>query len=54
MGWSIYLTLDGVQGGFSKSADFIVVPILLLAPPIALWIFGLAAGWALRGFEPDA
>jgi hypothetical protein len=53
MGWTIYLILEGVQGGISTRADFIVVPILLFAPPIALWIFGLAAGWALRGFEPD-
>jgi hypothetical protein len=53
MGWTIYLILEGVQGGFSTRADLIVVPILLFAPPIALLLFGLAGGWALRGFEPD-
>lgn len=53
MGWTIYLILEGVQGGISTTRDFIVVPILLLAPPIALWLFGLAAGWALRGFDAD-
>ena len=53
MGWSIYLILEGVQGGFTTTGDMVVVPILLFAPPIALWLFGLAAGWAARGFEPE-
>ena len=51
MGWTIYLIMDGIQGGLSTSGDLIVVPILLFAPPIALWFFGLAVGWALHGFE---
>jgi len=29
------------------------VPILLFAPPIALWLFGVAAAWAVRGFDPE-
>ena len=28
-------------------------PVLLFGPPIALLLFGLAAGWAFRGFKPD-
>jgi len=28
-----------------------VIPVLLFGPPIALLIFGLAAGWAVRGFK---
>ncbi len=51
MGWSIYLILDGMQGGLSTDGGWIAVPILLFAPPIALWIFGLVAIWALHGFN---
>ena len=50
MGWTIYLVLEGMQGGLSTAADWINVPILLIAPPIALGIFGAAMIWALRGF----
>lgn len=53
MGWTIYLLLEGVQGSLSSKGDFVEVPILLFAPPIALWLFGLAAAWAIRGFDPD-
>ncbi|CAA2139690.1 MULTISPECIES: hypothetical protein [Hyphomicrobium] len=53
MGWTIYLILEGVQGSLSTRGDFIEVPILLFAPPIALWLFGLAAAWAIRGFEVE-
>lgn len=53
MGWTIYLLLEGVQGSLSTRGDFIEVPILLFAPPIALWLFGLAAAWAIRGFDPS-
>jgi hypothetical protein len=50
MGWTIYLMIEGIQGGFSTRGDWITVPIVLFAPPVALWIFGSAAAWALRGF----
>jgi len=50
MGWIIYLVMDGMQGGFSTRGDWVAVPIVLVAPPVALWIFGSAAIWALRGF----
>jgi hypothetical protein len=53
MGWTIYLLLEGVQGSLSTRGDFIEVPILLFAPPIALWLFGFAAAWAIRGFEAE-
>ena len=53
MGWTIYLMLEGVQGSLSTRGDFIEVPILLFAPPIALWLFGFAAAWAIRGFESE-
>ncbi len=53
MGWTIYLLLEGVQGSLSTRGDFIEVPILLFAPPIALWLFGYAAAWAIKGFESE-
>lgn len=53
MAWTIYLIMEGIQGGFHTSGDWVVVPIVLFAPPIALWLFGLATAWALRGFEAD-
>src|SRR5665647_1759151 len=46
MGWIIYLIMQGLQGGFKTTGDFLVIPVLLFGPPIALLIFGLAAGWA--------
>jgi hypothetical protein len=53
MGWTIYLMLEGVQGSFTTRGDFVEIPILLFAPPIALWLFGFAAAWAARGFEAE-
>jgi hypothetical protein len=53
MGWTIYLLLQGVQGNFTTRGDFIELPILLFAPPIALWLFGYAAAWAIKGFESE-
>ncbi len=50
MGWAIYLVMEGMQGGLSTRGDWITVPIVLFAPPIALGIFGAAMIWALRGF----
>jgi hypothetical protein len=51
MGWTIYLIMYSLQGGYSGNRDFVVIPILLLAPPLALLIFGVAIGWAFRGFN---
>ena|SRR3974377_875196 len=53
MGWTIYLIMYSLQGGYTGNRDFLAIPILLLAPPMALLIFGLAAGWALRGFQAE-
>jgi hypothetical protein len=54
MGWTIYLIMYSLQGGYADNKDFIAIPILLLAPPLALFMFGLAAGWAFRGFQAEA
>lgn len=53
MGWTIHLMLEGAQGSLNTRGDLLEVPILLFAPPIALWLFGLAAAWAIRGFDTE-
>src|SRR5512135_2669305 len=53
MGWTIHLSMHGLQGGFKTTGDFLVIPVLLFGPPIALLLFGLAAGWAFRGFKAE-
>ena len=53
MGWIIEFLVYGIQGGFRIWSDLLAIPILLFGPPVALLIFGLAAGWAFRGFVPD-
>jgi hypothetical protein len=52
MSWTIHLIVDALEGGF-KDVNLLVVPVLLFGPPIALLIFGLATGWAFRGFKLD-
>jgi hypothetical protein len=53
MGWVVYLILHGIRGGFQNSGDVLSIPVLLFGPPIALLLFGIAAGWAFRGFKSD-
>lgn len=53
MGWTIHLIMQGLQGGLQTTGDFLEIPVLLFGPPIALLLFGLAAGWAIRGFKVD-
>jgi hypothetical protein len=53
MGWVVYLILVGIKGELQTSRDLLAIPVLLIGPPIALLLFGLAAGWAFRGFKPD-
>ncbi len=52
MSWIIYLIMFGILGGFKTQGDFFVVPVLLCGPPVALLLFGMATGWAFRGFLP--
>ena len=51
MGWIIYLIMQGIQGGLTTTADLLEVLVLLFGPPVALLIFGVAAGRAFRGFK---
>jgi hypothetical protein len=48
----IDLILGVLEDGL-KTSDLLVMPVLLFAPPIALLIFAVAAGWAFRGFNVD-
>jgi hypothetical protein len=53
MGWIIYLTIFGLQGGFKEQTEYLAIPVVLIGPPIALLLLGLATSWAFRGFKPD-
>jgi hypothetical protein len=53
MAWVIYLVLHVIHGGFKETGEFLAVPVVLFGPPIALLLFGIAAGWAFRGFKVD-
>jgi hypothetical protein len=52
MAWVVSLILYGIEVGF-QIGGLLSIPVLLFGPPIALLLFGLAAGWAFRGFKPD-
>ena len=54
MGWTIYLIMHGLQGRIQTTGDMLEIPVLLFGPPVALLLFGLAAGWAMRGFKAEA
>jgi hypothetical protein len=53
MGWIIEFLVYGIQGGFRIASDYLTIPVLLFGPPVALLIFGIAVGWAFRGFRSD-
>jgi hypothetical protein len=54
MGWAIHLTMSAIRDGVNTTGDVLVIAVLLLGPPFALLLFGIAAGWAFRGFKADA
>jgi hypothetical protein len=54
MGWTIFLIMVGIQGGIQTTGDLLEIPVLLFGPPVALLLFGIAAGWAFRGFKVEA
>jgi hypothetical protein len=53
MGWTIQLIMSVLQNGVQTAGDVLVMPVLLLGPPLALLLFGIGAGWTLRGFKVD-
>jgi hypothetical protein len=50
MSWAHFVILLFLQGRITKT-DFLVMPVLLFVPPIALLVFGVVARWAFRGFQ---
>jgi hypothetical protein len=54
MGWTVYLAIYGIQGGFKDFDEFLVVPVLLVGPPMALLLFGAMTRWTFKGFATDS
>lgn len=52
MGWGIFFAIRFMSGEYSDQ-QLPVVPVVLMGPPFALFLFGIGAIWALRGFEVD-
>jgi len=52
MGWLIFFAIE-IIAGQSTNRDLLAIPVVLLGPPVALLLFGLATRWAFRGFESD-
>jgi len=53
MAWIIYLIMYALREGMRSVGDLLVIPVVLIGPPVALLLFGIAAGWAFRGFRVD-
>jgi hypothetical protein len=53
LAWTIELILNGIEGKLKTAGDLIEIPVLLLGPPIAVFILAVAAAWAFRGFRID-
>ena len=51
MGWAIYLILSAMAQALTTPEDFLAIPVVFLGPPIALFLCGMAAAWAIRGFK---
>jgi hypothetical protein len=49
MGWLIYFAIKFLSGEL-PTGQLVVAPVVLLGPPLALLLFGLAARWAFQGF----
>lgn len=54
MGWTIFLIMQGLQGAIQTTGEFLQIPVLLFGPPVALLLFGIAVGWAFRGFKLES
>ncbi len=52
MGWLIYFAIELISGE-STVSQLVVAPVVLLGPPVALMLFGVATRWAFRGFQVD-
>jgi hypothetical protein len=52
MGWALYSAIYVLQDGFWKAAA-IQIPVALCGPPAALYLVGIGAKWAIKGFAPS-
>ena len=52
MAWTIDLLLWVLRFGMER-LEVAAVPVLLFAPPVALFVFGTGVSWAFRGFKLD-
>jgi hypothetical protein len=52
MGWVIFFAIELIRGE-APTPQLAVAPVVLLAPPIALLLFGMATRWAFQGFQVD-
>ena len=52
MGWLIFFAIKFASGEYTPQ-HMVAVPVVLLGPPVALLLFGIAARWAIRGFDAD-
>jgi len=52
LGWGVYLSIYTIQYGETTN-DILKIPVILIGAPAALFAFGHATLWALRGFAPD-
>ncbi len=52
MGWVIYFAIELIRTE-STVGQLVVAPVVLLAPPVALLLFGMATRWAFQGFQTD-
>src|SRR5262249_27966692 len=53
MSWAVSLMLYGIRAGFRDMHELFAIPVLLFGPPVALFVFGVVAGWAFRGFKAE-
>ena len=49
MGWVIYFAITLISRSKSTIHQLVVAPVVLLGPPVALMLFGIAARWAFPG-----
>ncbi len=52
MGWLIFFAVKFLAGELS-ARQLIAAPVVLIGPPVALLLFGVAARWAFQGFYSD-
>jgi len=50
MAWLIYFAITYIGDGLTNP-ELLAIPIVLLGPPLALLLFGIATRWAFRGFQ---